>query len=95
MAPLSREDSSDVLRLRTLLDGLQQRILETLEALNTLRETPGYELHQRIQQNSDFFNNTVAEHIYALEAEIAALDAEAAQLAEEIEGLTGIAPRSD
>jgi len=95
MAVLGQDDSGDVVRLRTLLDSLQQRILETLEALNDLRETSGYELHQRIQQNSDFFNNTVAEHIHALEAEIATLDAEAAQLAEEIAGLTGIAQESD
>ena len=95
MAPLSQEDSSDVLRLRTLLDGLQQRILETLEALNTLRETPGYELHQRIQQDHDFFATTVAQHQAALEAEMDALEAEAARLAEEIEGLTGVAPESE
>ena len=95
MAVLGQDDSGDVVRLRTLLDSLQQRFLETLEALNDLRETSGYELHQRIQQNSDFFNNTVAEHIHALEAEIATLDAEAAQLAEEIAGLTGIAQESD
>ncbi|MDD2610138.1 MAG: exonuclease domain-containing protein [Giesbergeria sp.] len=95
MAVLSQEDSNDVLRLRTLLDSLQQRILEILEALNDLHETSGYELHQRVQQNSDFFNNTVAEHISALEAEIAALDAEAAQLAEEIEGLTGVSIEND
>lgn len=95
MAPLSQEDSSDVLRLRTLLDGLQQRILETLEALNTLRETPGYELHQRIQQDHDFFAATVAQHQAALEAEMDTLEAEAARLSEEIEGLTGVAPESE
>ena len=95
MAPLSQEDSSDVLRLRTLLDGLQHRILETLEALNTLRETPGYELHQRIQQDDDFFAATVAQHQAALEAEMDTLEAEAARLSEEIEGLTGVAPESE
>ena len=95
MAPLSQDDSTDVLRLRTLLDSLQQRVLESLEALNDLRETSGYELQQRIQQDSDFFAATVAEHIQALEAEMAALETEAAQLADEIEGLTGVAPGSE
>lgn len=94
MALLGQDDSSDVLRLRTLLDALQQRVLETLEALNTLRETPGYELHQRIQQDHDFFATTVAQHQAALEAEMARLEAEAAQLAEEIKGLTGVAPET-
>ena len=95
MTPLSQDDSTDVLRLRTLLDSLQQRVLESLEALNDLRETSGYELQQRIQQDSDFFAATVAEHIQALEAEMAALETEAAQLADEIEGLTGAAPGSE
>ena len=95
MTPLSQDDSTDVLRLRTLLDSLQQRVLESLEALNDLRETSGYELQQRMQQDSEFFAATVAEHIQALEAEIAALETEAARLAEEIEGLTGVAPRSE
>ena len=95
MAPLSQDDSTDVLRLRTLLDSLQQRVLESLEALNDLRETSGYELQQRMQQDSEFFAATVAEHIQALEAEIAALETEAARLAEEIEGLTGVAPGSE
>ena len=95
MAPLSQDDSSDVLRLRTLLDALQQRILETLEALNTLHEAPGYELHQRMQQDSAFFATTVAQHQAALETEIAQLEAEATRLAAEIEGLTGVAPESD
>jgi DNA polymerase-3 subunit epsilon len=95
MAPLSQDDSTDVLRLRTLLDSLQQRVLESLEALNDLRETSGYELQQRMQQDSEFFAATVAEHIQALEAEIAALETEAARLAEEIEGLTGVTQGSE
>ena len=95
MAALSQDDSSDVRRLRTLLDALQQRILETLETLNTLREAPGYELHQRMQQDSAFFATTVAQHQAALEAEMAQLEAEAARLAEEIEGLTGVAPADE
>lgn len=90
MTSLAQGDASDLPHLRTLLDGLQQRILETLEALNALRETPGYELHQRMQQDSEFFATTVAHHQAALEEEIASLETEAAQLAEEIEGLTGV-----
>ena len=90
MTSLAQDGASDLPYLRTLLDGLQQRILETLEALNALCETPGYELHQRMQQDSEFFATTVAHHQAALEEEIASLETEAAQLAEEIEGLTGV-----
>ena len=89
MALLAQDDSSDVVRLRTLLDALQQRVLETLEALNNLRETPGYELHQRIERDAAFFATTVAQHIDMLELEMADLQAEADRLAQEIEGLTG------
>ena len=92
MALLAQDDSSDVVRLRTLLDALQQRVLETLEALNNLRETPGYELHQRIEQDAAFFATTVAQHIDMLELEMADLQAEADRLAQEIEGLSGTGP---
>ena len=92
MALLAQDDSSDVVRLRTLLDALQQRVLGTLEALNNLRETPGYELHQRIEQDAAFFATTVAQHIDMLELEMADLQAEADRLAQEIEGLTGTVP---
>lgn len=90
MALLTQEDSSDVDRLRALHDALQQHILETLEALNSLHETPGYELHDRMQQDSSFFATTVGDHLQMLEAEIADLQAEANRLADEIEGLTGV-----
>lgn len=92
MTSLSQIDSSDEARMRVLLDGLQQRILETLDALNTLHEAPGYDLHQRMQKDSTFFDTAVAQHQSALEAEITHLEAESDQLAREIEELIGIVP---
>ncbi len=89
MARLSQDESTDVLRLRSLLDSLQQRILETLEALNTLQESSGYALHRHTQQDSGFFEATVQAHRQALDAEMADMNAEAAQLGKEIEQLTG------
>ncbi len=89
MTPLSQDESTDVVRLRMLLNSLQQRILETLEALNDLRESSGYELHQHTQQDSAFFEATVAAHTEALEAEMTGMETEATLLAEEIEQLTG------
>ena len=89
---LSQDDSSDEARMRTLLDGLQQRILETLDALNSLHEAPGYELYQRMQKDSAFFDTAVAQHQSALEAEITHLEEESEQLAREIEELIGIVP---
>ena len=96
MSTLARDDSQESLeRLRGLLDALQQRILEALEASNTLHEAPGYELHQRCQQDPEFFDTAVADHQQQLAQEIAALEQEAARLAEEIENLTGVAPEGD
>lgn len=89
LAPLSQDESTDVVRLRMLLDSLQQRILETLDALNDLQESSGYELHQHTQQDSSFFEATVDDHIQALEAEMTNMETEATHLAEEIEQLTG------
>lgn len=89
MASLSQDESTDVVRLRMLLDSLQQRILETLEALNDLQTSSGYELHQHTQKDSVFFEATVASHTEALEAEMTVMETEATQLADEIEQLTG------
>jgi len=89
MQPLSQDASTDVARLRTLFDSLQERILETLEAHNTLRESSGYVLHRKIEEDIASFEATVADHIKALEAEIASMQAAADDLAKQIEGLTG------
>jgi DNA polymerase III epsilon subunit-like protein len=88
-APLSQDESTDVVRLRVLLNSLQQRILETLEALNSLQESPGFALHQHTQQDSAFFEATVAAHAQTLDDQIADMETEAEQLGQEIEQLTG------
>ena len=84
MVPLSDQESRDVIALRTLLDSLQKRILETLEALTTLKESSGYELHQRAKIDRGFFDATVGTQRKALDAEIDALEAEAEKLGQEI-----------
>jgi DNA polymerase-3 subunit epsilon len=89
MAPLSQDESVDVMRLRSLFDSLQQRILETLEAQSNLRESTGYVLHQRTEVDTRFFDDAVSDHIQALETEISAMEIEAKELDEEIEGLQG------
>ena len=88
-------DDPVLCQIRDEILNLDVNNLTPLEALNTLREAPGYELHQRMQQDSAFFATTVAQHQAALEAEMAQLEAEAARLAEEIEGLTGVAPADE
>jgi DNA polymerase III epsilon subunit-like protein len=90
MAPISKDDSTDIDRLKTLFDSLQQRILETLEVLNGLHESSGYQLHQRTETDASFFESTVAASMRALDAEIAAMQSEADDLGIEIEQLTGV-----
>lgn len=90
--PLGQDESTDAVRLHSLFNSLQQRILEILEALNTLHESPGYLLHQQIVADPTAFDATVAEHIRILEAEIAELEVEAMELTEEIDELMGNAP---
>lgn len=90
--PLDQSESTDMVRLSSLLNALQQRILETLEALNTLHESPGYLLHQRTVADPEAFDATVADHISTLDAEIEELSTEATALAEEIDELVGSAP---
>lgn len=87
--PLGDPESIDLVRLRSLFNSLQQRILEVLEALNTLHESPGYLLHQRTQADPASFDATVADHILNLEAEIDELETVATKLSEEIDELVG------
>lgn len=90
MAPISHDDSTDVDRLQTLFDSLQQRIVETLEALNNLHESSGYQLHERTAEDASFLESTVVAHMRALDTEIAAMQSEADGLELEIEQLAGV-----
>ena len=87
--PLGDAESTDLVRLRSLFNSLQQRILEVLEALNTLHESPGYLIHQRTLADPATFDATVTEHIQILEAEIDELETVATKLSEEIDELVG------
>lgn len=64
-----------------------------LEAINALKESPDYELHRLTTQTPAFFEETVRRHVESLEKELAVLESQAAELAKEIEELTGEATR--
>ena len=83
-------ESGELDHLRRLFDTLQERILAVLEALNDLREDPRYELHALVTQQPDLLDDVAAKHAIAIEREISALSEEAAQLAQDIETLTGM-----
>ena len=60
-----------------------------LEAINQLKESPDHELHRLTTRTPAFFDETVRRHVEDLEKELGLLDKEAAELAQEIEELTG------
>lgn len=78
-----------------MLNALQQRILETLETLNILREAPGYELHLALKTAHSLPPPWPSTKPHWKQKYMAQLEAEAARLAEEIEGLTGVAPADE
>ena len=60
-----------------------------LEAIHGLKGSPDYELHRLTTRTPAFFDDTVRRHVESLEKELALLESETAELAREIEELTG------
>jgi DNA polymerase-3 subunit epsilon len=89
MANLNFDEDDDALRLRQLYEGLQAQILEAIANLEALRASADYELYLRSTRDPNWFEQTSVTYAEALQAEIAQLEQEAAQLADEIESLTG------
>jgi DNA polymerase-3 subunit epsilon len=88
-AGLDFRDEEQAGRLRKLLESLEAEIVGVIEATNRLRESAEFELHSLVERRPEMFESGVAKQIAQLEAETADLKAEAAELAKEIETLTG------
>jgi DNA polymerase-3 subunit epsilon len=88
-AGLDFRDEEQAVRLRKLLESLEAEIVGVIEATNRLRESAEFELHALVEKRPEMFESVVARQIAQLEVETAALKAEAAELAKEIESLTG------
>lgn len=86
---LDFDDDAELAKLRQLYAALQERLLDTLAALEQLRESGEYELYRLSRERPDFMREVANQHAEAVGTQIAELEAEAAQLAEEIEQLTG------
>jgi DNA polymerase-3 subunit epsilon len=86
---LNFDDDAELAKLRQLYETLQARILDTLAELEQLRESGAYELYRLSRERPDFVQEVAAQQAEEIATEVAALEAEAEQLAEEIEGLTG------
>jgi hypothetical protein len=63
--------------------------MTVIEALNSLRASPGHELYQMAEKEPAFFDRVVEKRAATLEEELAQLRAEAEKLREEIIELAG------
>lgn len=91
-ATLDFSDEVELAQLRRLNETLQLEIIEVIEMLNQLRESPDYELCQLSEQNPAMLEELATERKKLLEKEIADLEKVASQLAGEIKELNGEAP---
>lgn len=92
-ATLDFSDTTEVLKLRRLLETLQIEILATIESMTELLESPDYSLHQLSMKEPGFLDDVAAQQAKDLEAEIEQLSSEAQKLEIEIEELTSLGNR--
>jgi DNA polymerase-3 subunit epsilon len=85
---LDFSDEKELNSLRKLLATLTAEIVEKLEALNTLRESAEYELHNVSNRQPGLLDETAADLAKAISAEVAQLETEAEKLKREIDELT-------
>ena len=80
-------DERDLARLRRLYAALQNEIIVVLEAINSLRESPQYEMMALSVKWPDYIEKTAADLAARLDEEVAALRVEVEQLETEIASL--------
>ena len=83
------DEDDDLDRLKQRYEGLQAQIIALLDRLNDLQQSAAFDLCQRVEATPDILDEIAAQQGAVLDTEIARLEAEAQQLAAEIEELTG------
>jgi hypothetical protein len=86
---LDFSDEAELSQLRRLLETLQLEIINVLDSLNRLRESPDHELCRFSERQPGMLDDLAAERAKLLEKESAELEKEANRLAEEIKELVG------
>ena len=89
LGSLNFDDTAELTSLQKLLDTLQIRIVETIEAFSLLKEDPQYELHVLSTKRAGYLQELAKEHAAAIDLEIAQLKTQADALETEINELTG------
>jgi len=89
---VSLGDPGGIEKVRSLYDHLQTRVLTLIETIDTLKQSPDYELFLFEKEKKGVIIEVIAGQKSDLEKELKALRAEAERKAKEIEELTGKAP---
>jgi DNA polymerase-3 subunit epsilon len=89
---LDFSDEMELVQLRRLNETLQLEIIAVIESLNSLKESPDYELCQLSDQNPAMLDELAAERAKLLNQENVALEKQAGELAKEIAELSGMLP---
>jgi len=82
-------DEKEINALRRLLEMLQTKIVEVIEATDQLKESPDYELYTLAQRDASILDTVSGKQKQEIEAECATLTAEASELEKQILELTG------
>jgi DNA polymerase-3 subunit epsilon len=82
-------DEKEIKALRRLLEMLQIKIAEVIEATNGLRESPDYELYNLSQRDPSILDTVSQKQQQDIDNECVKLTAEATDLEKQIEELTG------
>jgi DNA polymerase-3 subunit epsilon len=88
-ASVELADEREIKALRRLLEMLQIKIVEVIEATDELRESPDYELYTLAQRDQSILETVSEKQQRQIEAECRTLSEEAKDLAKQIEELTG------
>ena len=82
-------EEKDIKALGCLLEMLQIKIVEVIEATNALQESSVYELHKLAQRDPSILGTVSEKQKEQIEVECGNLTAEAGELEKQIEELTG------
>lgn len=91
-ASVSLDGAQGLKELRSLYEHLQARILEMIETLDELRDSPEIEIFRSSEEDESVIGEIVAAQRKELEEEIAGLKVEAERVAEEARELAGEVP---
>ncbi len=82
-------ETDELDQLQWLWESLEAEILTVIEATNSLKESPDWELHQLVQREPEVFDRVVEKQIAGINAEVAELKSQAEKLGKEIRELSG------